>query len=106
MGPLKLSVAIERIPLVPPFQITGRTWETLDVLITTLERDGVAGRSEAAGVYYKNDTADLMLSQIGSLRARIEAGIETEDLQTLLPRGGARNGLDCALWDLKAKLSN
>jgi L-alanine-DL-glutamate epimerase-like enolase superfamily enzyme len=44
-----------------------------------------------------------MLVQIEALRAHIEAGITREALQQLLPAGGARNVLDCALWDLEAK---
>jgi L-alanine-DL-glutamate epimerase-like enolase superfamily enzyme len=44
-----------------------------------------------------------MLAQIEALRARIEAGITREELQRLLPAGGARNALDCALWDLDAR---
>jgi len=35
----------------------------------------------------------------------VEAGLDRAALQTLLPPGGARNALDCALWDLEAKLS-
>ena len=38
-----------------------------------------------------------MLAQIEALRAQIEAGITREELQQLLPAGGARNVLDCAL---------
>jgi L-alanine-DL-glutamate epimerase-like enolase superfamily enzyme len=46
-----------------------------------------------------------MLAQVESVRAGIEAGISRESAQTLLPAGGARNALDCALWDLEAKLA-
>jgi L-Ala-D/L-Glu epimerase len=35
----------------------------------------------------------------------VEAGITRNELQELLPAGGARNALDCALWDLEAKSS-
>lgn len=34
---------------------------------------------------------------IESQRAQIEAGIDRASLQQLLPHGGARNALDCAL---------
>jgi L-alanine-DL-glutamate epimerase-like enolase superfamily enzyme len=33
----------------------------------------------------------------------IEQGISRAALQTLLAPGGARNAIDCALWDLEAK---
>src|SRR3546814_11374208 len=44
-----------------------------------------------------------MLATLEALRPRIEAGIARETLRTLLPAGGARNALDCALWELQAQ---
>ncbi len=46
-----------------------------------------------------------MVAAIEANRAAIEAGIDREALQHLLPPGGARNALDCALWDLEAHRS-
>src|SRR5690606_38141622 len=43
-----------------------------------------------------------MAATLEGLRERIEAGIDREALAALLPPGGARNALDCALWDLEA----
>jgi len=105
LGPLTLRTRIEQWPLVTPFRITGHTWEVLDVLLVNLEKDGRVGRGEAAGVYYRNDTPASMDRQIGVLRKKIEAGVTRESLQKLLPTGGARNALDCALWDLEARLT-
>ena len=36
---------------------------------------------------------------------QIEDGVNREQLCELLPAGGARNAIDCALWDLEAKLT-
>jgi L-alanine-DL-glutamate epimerase-like enolase superfamily enzyme len=105
VGPLTLHIEVEQWPLTTPFRITGFTWEFVDVLLVRLERDGHVGQGEAAGVYYKNDKPPSMLEQIESLRTTIEAGIDRDRAQSLLPPGGARNALDCALWDLEAKLS-
>jgi L-alanine-DL-glutamate epimerase-like enolase superfamily enzyme len=106
VGPVKLRIEVEHWPLVTPFHITGHTFDVIDVLTVTLERDGCIGHGEAAGVYYHHETPTSMLVEIDPLRARIEAGITREILQQLLPPGGARNALDCALWDLEARLSN
>jgi L-Ala-D/L-Glu epimerase / N-acetyl-D-glutamate racemase len=77
-----------------------------DVVTVTLEKGGHIGRGEASGVYYrKDDDAAGVVKQIEAVRARIEAGIGRESLQRLLPTGGARNAVDCALWDLEAKLT-
>lgn len=104
MGPLRLRTEIAKWPLKVPFRITGHTWEQLDVLLLTLEADGHTGKGEAAGVYYKNDAPASMIRQVENLRARIEAGLGRAELKKLLPPGGARNALDCALWDLEAKV--
>lgn len=102
---LTLRVEVEKWPLKTPFRITGHTWADLSVVVVTLERRGCVGRGEAAGVYYLNDDAASMVKRIEAVRGAIEAGIDRELLQELLPAGGARNAVDCALWDLESKLS-
>lgn len=103
MGLMKLHTEIERWPLRTAFRISGYTFTSIDVLVASIEKDGVIGRGEAAGVYYRNETAASLLKQIEPLRARIEAGITRDCLQKLLPAGGARNALDCALWELESR---
>ena len=60
------------------------------------------GRGEAAGVYYLNDTPKSMQATIEKQREAIESGLTREELRDLIPAGGARNALDCALWELEA----
>lgn len=102
---MRLHAAAERWTFKEPFRITGYTMEAVDVVVVTLEQDGFIGRGEGAGVYYLGDDAQQMLQQLAQVRATIEAGIDADALQKLLPCGGARNALDCAWWDLQAKLS-
>lgn len=105
MDSMNLQTTIEKLPLLTPFRITGYTWEFIEVLVVSLEKDGHVGRGEAAGVYYLKDTPASMRARIETLRQRIEAGIDRQTVQSLLSPGGARNALDCALWDLEAKIS-
>ena len=105
-GAVTLHVEIEKFALKEPFHITGHTMVDTDVVTVTLEKDGHVARGEASGVYYRqDDDAGGVLKQIEAVRRRIEAGINRESLQRLLPTGGARNAVDCALWDLEAKLT-
>ena len=69
----------------------------------TLDDGAHRGRGEASGVYYLGDTAQTMVAAIEAARGAIEAGIDRAALQKLLPPGGARNAVDCALWELEAQ---
>ncbi|HET6430988.1 dipeptide epimerase [Dyella sp.] len=103
-GRLRLRATLMSWAINEPFHITGYTFTTFDALIVELtDADGRTGRGEAQGVYYLKDTPTTMLAQIEALRGQIEAGLTRTGLQSLLPAGGARNVLDCALWDLEAK---
>jgi L-alanine-DL-glutamate epimerase-like enolase superfamily enzyme len=104
-GPLKLRVEIEQWPIKSPFRITGHTFTSSDVVTVSLESQGHTGRGEACGVYYRNDDVTGMAKQIENVRASIEAGVDRASLQRLMPACGARNAVDCALWDLEAKLT-
>ncbi|MBC7988233.1 MAG: dipeptide epimerase [Luteimonas sp.] len=105
MGRLSLSAAIEKVRLAKPFRISGYVFEDSDLLVVTLREGGHEGRGEASGVYYLGDDAPHMLAEVERVRASIEAGVSREELRALLPPGGARNAIDCALWELEAKRS-
>ena len=103
---LRLEVRLRHWAIASPVHITGYTFTAFESLIVTLTDElGRSGVAEAQGVYYHHDTPVTMQVQIEALRAQIEAGITREGLQQLLPAGGARNAIDCALWDLEAKRS-
>jgi L-Ala-D/L-Glu epimerase len=102
---LKLSAQIEKRPLTHAFHITGYTFTESEVLVVSLQDGELTARGEGLGVYYRHDTPASMLQQIEALRGAIESGTTREQLLQLLPAGGARNAVDCALWDLEAKRS-
>jgi L-alanine-DL-glutamate epimerase-like enolase superfamily enzyme len=87
-----------------PFRVSRGAEAALEVVLVTLtDSDGHVGRGEAAGVDYDGETVPLLCAQIEAVRGDIEAGIDFASLARLLPAGGARNAVDCALWDLTAK---
>jgi L-alanine-DL-glutamate epimerase-like enolase superfamily enzyme len=103
---LRLRISEERWPLQEPFEIAGQVMIELPLLLVELtDRDGVVGRGEAAGVDYDGETPGSMRRQIESVASQLHAATTSADLAALLPRGGARNALDCAWWDLQAKRS-
>ena len=88
-----------------PFRIAGYVFDAMPSIIATVGEADIEGRGEAAGVYYTGDDQDRMIAGIEEIRSAVEAGLNRADLQAALPPCGARNALDCALWDLDAKLS-
>ena len=100
---MQLSAHRTSWPMTAPFVITGHVFDSLEAVVVTLEDDGVSGRGEGVPVYYLDETAAGLLEQIEAVRPEIEAGLTRDALQELLPPGGARNAVDCALWDLEAR---
>jgi L-alanine-DL-glutamate epimerase-like enolase superfamily enzyme len=101
----ELIFATESWEMKIPFRITGHVFTEARVLHVTIIENGRQGRGEASGIYYLDETPDSMLAQAESVRQALEQGADREALRGLLPAGGARNAIDCALWDLEAKLS-
>src|SRR5690606_14167755 len=100
---LTLDLRVERFPYHQPFRISGHVFSETALLVATLSDGAHVGRGEGAGVYYLGDDIDHMLAEATRVRGAIEDGATREELQHLLPPGGARNALDCAFWDLEAK---
>jgi L-alanine-DL-glutamate epimerase-like enolase superfamily enzyme len=101
---ISVSAYSESWPYEKPFHITGRTWTSIDVVVADVRAHGAFGRGEAAGVYYRDETAPALAETLRSVKA-LSASAPRAALMELLPAGGARNALDCALWDLEAKVS-
>jgi L-alanine-DL-glutamate epimerase-like enolase superfamily enzyme len=102
MPALKLHVEVEKLRLSAPFRISGFVFEEQEVVVVTLDDGAHRGRGEASGVYYLGDTAQTMVAEIEAVRGAIEQNIDRTALQQLLPPGGARNAVDCAVWELEA----
>ena len=68
-------------------------------------RDGDrVGLGEAVPYARYGESVESVLEQIRAVIAR-DGFADRAGLQAALPAGGARNALDCALWDLEAKTS-
>ena len=102
MGALRLEVATEALRLAEPFRISGYVFETVDVVVATLSDGEHRGRGEASGVFYLHDEAPQIVTALEAGRGAIEAGPSREELRAILPPGGARNAIDCALWEFEA----
>lgn len=100
---LVMELRIEPLQLTAPFRISGYVFEAMPAIVVTLREGDIEGRGEAAGVYYMDDRPEDMLTTLEALRDTIEGGVSRMALREILPAGGARNALDCALWELEAR---
>lgn len=103
MPKLTMSVAAQTLRLAEPFRIAGHVFETSDIIVVTLRRGSAMGRGEASGVFFLNEGVAQMQQTLEEARSAIEAGEGREALRAILPPGGARNAVDCALWELEAQ---
>lgn len=95
---------MQRWTMIEPFIIAGYRYDYIDTIAVILsDKEGNAGRSEACGVDYLGETIESITAQLEGCRLSVEAGIDLTTLQNILPPGGARNALDCALWDLNCQ---
>jgi L-Ala-D/L-Glu epimerase len=100
-----LTASIDRVPVRGAFTIARGAKTHVDVVVARVSDGAHTGQGEATAIYYKGDTAELALAALMEQADAVAAGATSADLLTLLPAGAARNALDCALWDLQAKMS-
>ena len=101
----RLQFGAEAWPLARPFAISRGTKMTAEVVVVDIEQDGLHGRGECVPYPRYGETTAEVVKTIAAIADNVEAGLTRERLQEKLPRGAPRNALDCALWDLEAKVS-
>lgn len=110
-GIVRITARAESWPLAQAFVISRGAKTAAEVVVADVEAMGHRGRGEAVPyARYGESTAGVLAGIDEAARAlaasrHTEPGRLRELLQTVLPAGAARNALDCALWDLEAKVS-
>jgi L-Ala-D/L-Glu epimerase len=103
MGQFAVDIAMERWPLRAPFRFTGFTVEALDTLQVAISDGRHRGQGEGVVPVVFDITPAAVLAGAEAARAAIAAGHDPATVCAGMPAGPARNALDCALWDLRAK---
>lgn len=88
-----------------PFAISRGIDDNFDVVVVQLEQNGFKAWGEATPTEHYNESISQTESLIEDFRNRLENGMTRTELQQEMPIGAARNAVDCALWDLEAKLA-
>lgn len=101
-----LSVSVERWPIRGEFTISRGAKHEAIVVVARIADGSHTGRGECVPYTRYGESVEGVVQAIEACAGPIGAGLDRARLQTLLPPGAARNALDCALWDLEAKLSS
>jgi L-alanine-DL-glutamate epimerase-like enolase superfamily enzyme len=100
-----LRIRDERWPTAQTFVIARGAKTEAHVLVVEIEQAGMVGRGEGVPYSRFGETMAGAITLVESARPAVEAGISRAELQGLMLAGAARNAIDCALWDLEAKLT-
>ncbi len=106
MASREIGVEAEIWPLRSAFTISRGSKTEAHVIVVEIRENGKVGRGESVPYPRYNETVDGVIAHIKSLESEIINGLDRSGLQSLMKAGAARNAVDCALWDLEAKLSN
>ena len=99
---MKIKTKVDVFPLKKLFTISRGSRTEAEVVSVKVSKDGFTGYGECVPYKRYNETIKSVIDQITNLN-QVNNRYE---LEQNLPPGAARNALDCAFWDLEAKLNN
>lgn len=102
---MELTLTPHIAPLARTFAISRGAKTEARTVIVSLQQSGLIGRGECVPYARYDETVTSVMQAIEAIRPQLASGLKRTDLQTLMPAGAARCAVDCALWDLEAKLT-
>ncbi|MEO1194796.1 MAG: N-acetyl-D-Glu racemase DgcA [Pseudomonadota bacterium] len=97
----RIDVRSERFALAETFTISRGSKTHAEVITVEVTQDGKTGRGECVPYGRYGETRAGVAADIAALPVDVTRAA----LQELMPAGAARNAVDCALWDLEAKIA-
>lgn len=101
-SPLSVSATAERWPVNGSFIISRGAKTHVDVVVCRVSDGTHEGTGEATPIYYEGEAAESCIAAIETF-AHGHPAFDRLTLLDQMPRGAARNALDCALWDLECR---
>jgi L-alanine-DL-glutamate epimerase-like enolase superfamily enzyme len=103
---LIITVSDQQLPLKNVFRISRGAKTHANVIVVTIN-DGVnTGWAEAVPYARYQESIEIVKEQIRAFSKQSLDSENIDDYLGALSSGAARNALDCAWWDLKAKVQN
>ncbi|EKF42752.1 mandelate racemase/muconate lactonizing-like protein [Nitratireductor indicus C115] len=100
-----LTTEIESFPIAGVFTISRGSRTEARVVTCILSENGVSGHGECVPYARYDETVESVVEEIEAVRQDLANGLDRIGLLDRMAPGAARNAVDCALWDLEAKLS-
>ena len=98
---MRITVSRDVFRLAQVFTISRGSRTEAKVLTVRIHDGAVTGWGECVPYARYDETLESVMAEIESL----PSDLSRKKLRDLLPAGAARNAVDCALWDLEAKLA-
>jgi L-alanine-DL-glutamate epimerase-like enolase superfamily enzyme len=99
-----VTAGIEQRALHTPFRISRGARTAIDLAVVTIAQGDTIGRGEGSVTARYGESVESVSEQLRAIEDAIAQGAGRDDLRALMSPGSARNAVDCALWDLEAKL--
>ena len=103
MSGLHAEAVIERWALATPFIISRERFDDVAVVLVTLDDGRHRGQGESCPVGHYGETPASVLAQVEEMLDALRGGAVWADIHDDFPPGAARNAVDCAVWDLRAR---
>ena len=100
-----LSVSVERYPIAGAFTISRGSRTEIAVVVARIADGNGIGRGECVPYPRYGESVEGVAALVAAQAEAIASGIGRAALMERMPAGAARNALDCALFDLEAKLT-
>jgi L-alanine-DL-glutamate epimerase-like enolase superfamily enzyme len=99
-----VSARHESWPIAGRFTISRGSKTSAEVVVVEIAQGRLVGRGESVPYARYGESIASALARIEQQRGALESGMDRTEVQSRMPAGAARNAVDCALWDLAAKL--
>lgn len=100
-----LEATSQTFPVAGSFTISRGSRTEVQVIYCRIIQDGVEGVGECVPYARYGESIEGVLKDIQAVAEQVAQGLDRQTLQKIMKPGAARNAVDCALWDLEAKLS-
>ncbi len=105
MSAITLTEKIERFPTAGSWTISRGTVTQVEVVTAEARLGGKIGRGECRPYARYDEFAEGVVADIEAVAGQLGDDPGAVGLSALMAPGAARNAVDCALWDLRAKLA-